>query len=1031
MKKALKITGITLLSIVGLAIIAATTAAIIITSSGQLTKIANKYVPRFVDCETHLGKADLTIKTFPNLGVEINDVTFINPIQGSPSDTLASIEKLILSADIKKILKDKEIQVEECFLENAFINLYTDSAGKTNYDVFGKKDDTDTTSPKFDYSVDLKQVKLKNSSLTYTDKSSNLSTSMSGLDIGLKGNLKDDDINAEAELHTSSIDFNSGKLAINANNIDLSYNGDINGFKLIDGTLKLNTPDITLKYDENFLANDTLTLELPLRFNLNNMTASLDKAKIGLNDLDFDIDGIGSYSDKGDIGMDFTLNTNVLFIENVIKHLPAEISETLNEMKITGKVKLSDCTIKGVFNEEKMPLIATSINGEDIALSVEALPYPLTNIVVDAALSLDLLNQSRLSINSVTADMHKSHLEAKGSIDDLTNQMVMNLDIKADMPLSDIKAYMPDEVNLNGQGKANLKLTNTDLDNLLLSFDNFNFNRVFSDGNIVLNNFKVTYSDSIKAESPKLNIGITTPASRKEIGNKGVCLTIDGNSLDVAVGNSIKTSVTRPDITLRADNFLKGYERMDAKADLKMDHIDFRLDTVSVSSNTTHFVAETAPNNKNTDGLVLYTNIDNNVLSAALGDHYSLVSDKFKLTATLEEDKNQPENNPLRHWNPTSDLKLTNALLNVDGIEDKISVSDIDFMVNNNELSINRCAAQLGKSNINLQGNIIGITDWIYKEGELKGELDLKSDHLDINEIMKMTSGIGVDEESIAPAEGEYVDEEADPFIVPRGVNLAFTIKTKKALYGNFDLNDLGGRLTVNNGKLILEEIGFTNEAAEMQLTAIYESPRRSHLFLGMDFHLLNVKINDLIHMIPEVDTLVPMLKTFDGHAEFHITAQTNLNAKYEPKISTLRAAADLEGQNLYVKDTTSFSKMTNMLKVSSRGEYRVDSLDVQLTVFRNEIDLYPFLITIGKYKAVASGRHTLDKNCNYHISVTDTPLAIRLGLDINGPMNNLNYKLAPCKYKNLYRPERRKDTDNMVLELRKLISNSLKKNVK
>ena len=1029
MKKALKITGITLLSLIGLVVVAAGVAYAMITSSGQLTKIVNKYIPQYVDCETRLGKADLTLKTFPNLGVEINNVTLVNPMAGSPSDTLANIDRLILSADIKKILKNKDIEVEKCILENAYLNLYSDSTGKTNYDVFGKSDN-DTTKSKFNYSVDLKQVTLKNSTVSYVNDGSSLAARMDGLDINLKGNMKNDNITADANLHTSSFDFKSGKLAINANKMGLSYNGDINGYSLIDGHLKLDSPDITLNYDENFLSNDTLTLDLPLHFNIDDMTASLDKAKIGLNDFAFDITGNGSYSDNGDIGMDITLNTNILAIENVIKQLPESITEALNGMNVTGKVKLSDCTVKGVFNDSEMPLIATNINGNDISIEMEELPYPLTDIDLNAVLSLDLLNQSKLTINNVKATMNKSQLTADGTLSDITNQMLMNLNIKADMPLSDIKAFMPDDVNINGQGNIKLKLTNTVLDDLLRSFDDFNFNRVNSSGTIVVDNFNVIYSDSIKAISPKLNIGLTTPASRKISGTKGICLTIDGNDLDVEVGNKVQTLVQNPDITLRADNFLDGYERMDAMADLKMSHIDFRLDTIKVVANTTHFVAETAKNNKNTKGLNLYTNIDNEEIAAALGKGYSLISDKLKLTATVEEDKNQPENNPLLHWNPTTDFVLSNAEMHIDGIDEKIAIPSIDFLINNNELALKSCSARLGKSDLNLEGNILGIADYINQTGELKGDLDLTSSYLDINEIMDLTSGIGVSEEEIAPA-NEPDDKEANPFIVPRGLDFTFTINSRKALYGNFDLNNLGGRLTVNKGKLILEEIGFTNEAAEMQLTAIYESPRRNHLFLGMDFHLLDVKINDLIRMIPEIDTLVPMLKTFDGKGEFHITAQTNLNAKYEPKISTLRAAADIEGQNLYVKDTTSFSKITNFLKVSTNGEYRVDSLDVQLTVFRNEIDLYPFLITIGKYKAVASGRHTLDMNCDYHISVTDTPIALRLGLDIKGPMNDLSYKLAPCKYKNLYRPERRKDTDNMVLELKKMISNSLKRTVK
>ena len=86
MKKVLKIAGITLASLVGLVIVVAVIVATMITSSGRLTKMVKKYAPEFVNCEMQLGKADLTLfKTFPNVGIDIEEVALINPMEGSPS----------------------------------------------------------------------------------------------------------------------------------------------------------------------------------------------------------------------------------------------------------------------------------------------------------------------------------------------------------------------------------------------------------------------------------------------------------------------------------------------------------------------------------------------------------------------------------------------------------------------------------------------------------------------------------------------------------------------------------------------------------------------------------------------------------------------------------------------------------------------------------------------------------------------------------------------------------------------------------
>ena len=108
-----------------------------------------------------------------------------------------------------------------------------------------------------------------------------------------------------------------------------------------------------------------------------------------------------------------------------------------------------------------------------------------------------------------------------------------------------------------------------------------------------------------------------------------------------------------------------------------------------------------------------------------------------------------------------------------------------------------------------------------------------------------------------------------------------------------------------------------------------------------------------------------------------------------------------------------------------------VDSIDVEMTVYRDEIELYPFVVSMDKYQAVLAGHHNLDMSCNYHISLTKCPLPVKLGLNIGGTLDDLKYKLGKCEYKKLYKPEKRGVVDERVLHLKQTISSSLQSGVK
>jgi len=85
----------------------------------------------------------------------------------------------------------------------------------------------------------------------------------------------------------------------------------------------------------------------------------------------------------------------------------------------------------------------------------------------------------------------------------------------------------------------------------------------------------------------------------------------------------------------------------------------------------------------------------------------------------------------------------------------------------------------------------------------------------------------------------------------------------------------------------------------------------------------------------------------------------------------------------------------------------------------------------MDKYKAVINGQHYLDMNFDYHISITDSPLPTRLGLDVKGKIDNMKYIPVACKYPNMFRPGKQKAVEKKVLELKGIISEALKDNVK
>ena len=113
MRKPLKITLISLGTLLGLVLMAVMVACWFVVTPARLTSIVKNQVPNFINCDFDIERADLTVfKSFPEVGLKIDDVVLVNKMAGNPSDTLAYINECVVSVDIKKFLKEKSIALD-------------------------------------------------------------------------------------------------------------------------------------------------------------------------------------------------------------------------------------------------------------------------------------------------------------------------------------------------------------------------------------------------------------------------------------------------------------------------------------------------------------------------------------------------------------------------------------------------------------------------------------------------------------------------------------------------------------------------------------------------------------------------------------------------------------------------------------------------------------------------------------------------------------------------------------------------------
>lgn len=1082
LKKALKITGISLGSLIGFVIILVLVVCWLVFSSSSLTKIAEKAIDKYSPARAKIDDVDLTlVGSYPFLGFRLNGLVVYDDMEASPYDTLAAIDAFTVTVDFKTLYQERKIILTNLFIDGVYANLFTAADGSSNLDVFGTSDEEEEEPEEDDGSMDiyadLQKISIGGINASYKDLASGIDAGINGLDIDLKGLLNYDSLDAKAGVKLASVNaaIRNDSMNVGAYLKDISLKAELSKYNedvAADVTLDLKETQATMDDIQACLNNLKLVLS-----NVNTTMGSeglgdlMAAFRITASDLSYSSEGMMTQTgaivmkaDKAVMAGDsanvrgFTFDSRDISLQledSVGTITKAQIAKVLLGLEGALKLDLSD-----VNTGLKIDVEGTTYDqgGEDpINVVTDQLSLQADATIKDGDIALN----TEFNTPSITIEMD-SDLYVPGWSFGFTLPLETNMDVTrfnvkqgANVRIDGQQINFNANGTLGGQqavaGRARINTPrDLDIDRLISMIpDSFkdmlegidvhgfvgldiNVKGAMADAGPVLDNatakislknLDASMNDSLKAASGKLSLEATYP-SRVAVDRKrqtaDVAITATDLDLSMIDSTTINAAIENLNLSASVAGLDEDVDKMNVLVDLRAARIDGEMDTISGSLSNTAISLNMAP----ADGTIaMKADVGFDELAAAMGSALSATIGATKLSALAQYDSTKTE--ILNQWNPQIKMILKDG--QVDMLASPICLKTLDFDFSLGRFNINDCRAEIDDSDIQLWGDIYNIGEFLDGKGLLTGELSLESDHMNLNRLMALT---GDEEENTEATEQavQEIEEGQDtittgPIMIPKGIDLTLYTNLSEVEFNDHTFNNVGGDISIKDGVMILQELGFSSKAAEMQLTAIYRTPNVQDRFMELDFHLLDIEIDELIDIVPSVDSIMPMLKAFSGKAQFHFAAQTYLEPDYVtygplyPQMFTLMSNAVIEGANLQVLDCEMFDEIKRKLLMSKDAKPIIDSLDVEIQVLDGKVDVYPTRIKMDRYEAILSGRHNIDAglNCSYNISLVKCPLPIRLGVTISGPLEDIanfpvrHIKVGRAQYDKLYSPEKGK----------------------
>ena len=997
LKKTLKYSLIGFVSLLLLIFIFIGIAFYFVLTPEKITPKIVHAVNQQLDAELQLESIELSFfSSFPNFSLELENGVILNRLSDSVQDLPYSKHDSLIAFDKGRVtinpwafLLHKKIDIKHIIFNQPNIYAYVDKTGKTNWNIMKEGTEKDTiTSGKepssYEANIEFDDITINNGSLYYDDENTDIYGNLEGLDVNLSASFNKKTMFLGMDLDTDNLIFSKqGEVIID----DLSFG-------------------ITGKIDVNRISK----------------TIDLDKTKVRINDIEFLANGqLIRNIEKKEVDVQLDLALEVPSLKTIVDLVPEKFLQKRNDFTSKGTVSLL-AKVNGIYGNGQFPKLQADLHIKDGSIAYKKMSGKIDLIETDISVYLD---PSKETISFVDIPIFKIKgdgidIKMSGKVDDALVNTKVTAEAKGLLNFETLANIFPltKEVNIKGN-------LDTDINAIFYPKDieNKNYGNIYALGKISMKDVFLNYkNDSLVFETKQSN-AVFTKDNNSELlttdGSKILGGKIDLTEIKLTVKNKMNVTADKAFFEFGTTPLKDKSQVVRLTSNIKLNNVHFNLsDTLKgmIKNASAQIKIKPSAKNKSIPSLHSEFFIDSTGVKAN-GSFFAITNGNYNLDMYKKAKKNWPVTgqitfNKLYAFTPTFPLM--------------IKMPQTKITVKPGLMQLNHAKIKMGNSDIEITGKIFDLGKTIFEKANFKAELEIESNLIDANELIAtLNNGAKLNDADIdklvVDSQEATTSKTTKPkaFVIPKRIDFRFNSTISKVLFRDYQLNNINGLITIKDQTLDLKNLSADFKNAKMSTKVRLTAKENLTNSLAFDFKLNHIDLDNLLDLIPVLDTLLPMSKSFQGNVNFRIKGISKLNNNLGMMTPSLDAIARIEGINLVVMNSEAFASLSKKLMFKNKEENKIDKISVEFLMQNKTIEVLPAKVVIDRYKFAIGGKHKLDMTYDYQFSILKSPLPFKAGVDIIGNADDYKIKLTRAKYKYIFSNKKRhqKKVDSTLIK--------------
>lgn len=285
-------------------------------------------------------------------------------------------------------------------------------------------------------------------------------------------------------------------------------------------------------------------------------------------------------------------------------------------------------------------------------------------------------------------------------------------------------------------------------------------------------------------------------------------------------------------------------------------------------------------------------------------------------------------------------------------------------------LTLGDCSLRVGRSDLEAEGRLGGYMGYLLRGERLTGSLSLRSELLDLNEILALVPESEAGDEpaeAAAPADGP-----AEAVVIPRNLDLSLRASVGRILLQQMTLADFSGALRVANGTLSMEQLRMKAFGGSLRATGSYATPDPAKApALKMTLGFTDASFAQTFAELDMIRKIVPLFEKTGGNYSLDMTLATTMNADMSPDLNSMNASGELRSSNIRIQNLEVFDKLATALKNDDLRKIETRDLRIGFKIADGRLRTQPFALNLGPVRLDMAGSTGLDQTIDYTAQVT------------------------------------------------------------